>query len=169
MAEDYIVANHDAKQWLNPGVIGSGHKFPSILDSQLMQAAITLLVCKINSSTLNKFKKGCPYYTDALLGSWSIGGACIIGDYSEEELSKTVVSEYEDISLKVLAMIFETGTAGTFEVLEELDSVDILWLRLIEKILELENSETIFEKNLIKAFGKKWKEGFYQRLSVDRN
>ena len=87
-----------------------------------------------------------------------------VGDYSEEDLSREIVESYEDISLRVLAMLFEAGLAGSEDVLESLGTADKEWLGLINQVLSLEGAEVIFEKDLRKDFGVNWKGGFYAAL-----
>ncbi|MBU6950157.1 MULTISPECIES: hypothetical protein [unclassified Hahella] len=164
MAEEFIIANHTKRQWISPFELSASSKFPSILMSDFVQAGITLLVFQTKTAKFNEYLLGCSNFTRKLLGSWAEGGVSIVGDYSEEALSRRISQDYENISLQVMAMIFETRSAGTDEVMEHIESADKEWLVLINQLLGLEGIEAILEKSLKKAFGAQWKEGFYKRL-----
>lgn len=94
MGEYYIVVNHTKKQYMDPGVFGSGQK---LFEISVNRGAASALVLLLTSH----------WYGDDL-PSWHGDSIALIGD-SDGDKYYDIINGYEDISKKGVKLLATYG------------------------------------------------------------
>ncbi len=131
-------------------------RFPSMINNNLMTRCVTWLVCSSTGSHYNELKQK-KHYSNQYLGFWYGDQIQIIGDY-EEELSHSVNENYKDITLEVIAMLFENDDELIQEYIE-----DSCFFDFLAEVALLDNAPMNLIFTLSASYGKEWKQEYYKR------
>ncbi|QDV18219.1 hypothetical protein Pan153_28760 [Gimesia panareensis] len=164
MGQYFLIANQNKQQFIDPFRLPVSEKIPALLNSDLIYSLLPYLIVGSQNRQYLKFKEA-GFYTQKYLGAWYGDPVDLLGDYDEEELSRMVHSQFENISIEVAAIIFELKQDLMYQILDETKSGATVWLEMIRAIMELEHPPASLLFGLKELFGKSWKEELYRRLA----
>ena len=163
MGQYFLIANQNKQQFIDPFRLPVSEKIPALLNSDLINSLLPYLIVGSQNRQYLKFKEA-GYYTQKYLGAWFGDPVDLLGDYDEEEQSRIVRSEYENISIEISAIVFELKLDLMYLILEETESGSRCWLELIRAVADLDHPPASLLHGLKELFGGSWKDELYRRI-----